>query len=186
MAERAPRRFRIFRALLGLSVVLVVLVGAASQLPAVRTRVHDELQAAILRELGLRAEIGPVHGAFPLRLSASFVSLTHPVHGPLVSADELEIEPAFWPLLRGKLQIERILIEGAHVRLKVQDGKVLNLPTFAPGPVPTKRKASVPRRLPLRELVVRRARFTVEADPKLRGSLEGVNAVVRIIDGTRV
>jgi translocation and assembly module TamB len=183
MPRRTPRRFRIVWGLLGFLVVLAVCAASATQHPYVRERAHQLVSEAIRRELGLESEIGPVYFSLPLGITADYIRLTHPKHGLFASADKLEVQPSFGSLLRGRVDIDRILIEGAQVRLRVADGSIVNLPDFASRVAD---KKSADQRLPLEELVIRRAHLTVDAKPVFHASLSGLNAVVRVVDGTRV
>ena len=105
------------------------------------------------------------------------VVIAHPLHGPLVSAQELLVVPSFWGLLEGELKLKRLLIEQAVIRLRVVDGKVVNLPELAP--VERAEDPDAPVRIPLDELVAHHARLVVDAAPRFVASLHGVNVVAR-------
>jgi translocation and assembly module TamB len=182
VAGPSKRRSRLGWGLLGLLLVAVS-IAAASQHSSVRDWAHAKVADAIRRELGLEAYIGSVRVSLPFGITGDYLSLTHPQHGLFASADAIEIQPSLWALLRGQIDIERILIEGARVRLRVVDGRIVNLPTFADDL--TERKGKV-ERIPLEELVIQKARLTVDGGDALRGALHGMNAVLRVVDGTRL
>ena len=131
MARRTPRRTRIALGLLAFVLVAVVSAAAATQHPYVRARVHQLVSEAIRREMGMEADLGPVYFSLPLGITADYIRLTHPKHGMFASAEKLEVQPSLTSLFRGRLEIARILIEGAQVRLRVSEGRVVNLPEFA-------------------------------------------------------
>lgn len=181
MAEtKRPRKVAKWRLLLALIAIGSVSCWYALEAPYVRARIRDKVAQAVRAELGLEATLGSVEFRLPFRIAANTVRLSHARHGPLVAARELLIVPSFWGLVRGKLKLKRVIIEGARVRLRVQDGKLVNGPSFAE----TTRDG--PLRIPLDELLVHRATVEVDARPSYRGTLGGVNVVARISDGTRV
>ena len=184
MARRTPRRTRIALGLLAFVLVAVVSAAAATQHPYVRARVHQLVSEAIRREMGMEADLGPVYFSLPLGITADYIRLTHPKHGMFASAEKLEVQPSLTSLFRGRLEIARILIEGAQVRLRVSEGRVVNLPEFAARA--TSKDPHAKKRIPLEELVIRRAHLLVDAKPKFHASLGGMNAVVRVVEGTRV
>jgi len=187
MSEPTPaprvRRFRKRWILLGFS-LCTILGWSALQHPRVRAEIKARISVAIEKQLGLTAELGPVTIELPLRVVAHSIRLAHPKQGLLVSATRVVIEPAWLDLLRGRVEIARLQVEGAYVRLRVVDGQVVNLPP----PRAPKPKSGVPppRRWPLEELIVRRARLYVDGTPSFAGSLDRLNLVARVTEGTRV
>jgi translocation and assembly module TamB len=179
--DRAPRRARrvwllALACLLGLSGG----VWALLQQPAVRTRLRAELRAAIRRELGLDASMASVSVSLPFAVVGERIYLVHPQHGMLASAARLEVAPSLFALLRGEFRLKRVVIEQAHVRLRVEDGKIVNLPELGshePDPGQS-------QRLPLRELIVRDASVEVDAAPAYRASLEQVQIALGVTGGT--
>jgi translocation and assembly module TamB len=170
--------------------VAVVLVGvslwSALESDFVRSRVRDKLAQAVRAELGLDASLGGLQFRLPFRIAAYSIRLNHPRHGLLVSARELQVVPSFWGLLAGELKLKRLMIEGARVRLKVEDGRVLNLPNFRSRDR-SKEEDDAPLDIPLDELVIHHAQVDVEAEgPRLKGSIGAVNVVARITDGARM
>jgi len=183
MAARTRRRFRKRWILLGF--LLCALLGwSALQHPLVRAQIHVRVAAAIEKQLGLKADLGPVTLELPLRVVATSVRFAHPTHGLLASASRVVIEPAWFALLRGQVEIARLQIEGAYIRLKVEEGRLVNLPTLPRDETPGVRGRPV--RLPLEELIVRRARVSVEGDSRFTGKLDRVNLVARVSEATRV
>jgi translocation and assembly module TamB len=174
------------RILLVVPLFILVSLAAATQHPYVRSEVQRRVSEAVRTQMGLDAEVGSVSFTLPFGITADYIRLDHPVHGMFARADELEIRPSVWALARGELVIERILIEGAEVRLKVVDQRLVNMPTFAQAAVDPNKPKPKNERIPLEELVIRRARLTVDGRPGFNASLHGMNAVVRVIDGTRL
>ncbi|HEX5656342.1 MAG TPA: translocation/assembly module TamB domain-containing protein [Polyangiales bacterium] len=149
----------------------------------VRAKVSEKLAQAVRQELGLDASLGGLSFRLPFRVAAYSIRLNHPRNGNLVSARELVVVPSLWGLLRGELKIKRLIIQGARVRLRVKDGEIVNLPTFAARDAPLD---DGPTQFPLDELVIQRAQVTVDANPAYRMRLDGVNLVARVADSTRV
>ncbi len=177
------KRSRFHKGWILLGIMALALLGwSALQHPYVRGRIHDRVASAIRSQLGLRADLGPMTLELPFRIVARSIVLDHPEHGTLASAGSLILEPSLWALLRGELELARIQIEGAYVRLRIEDGKIVNLPTLHGATTDDGR----PSRLPLEELIVRRAKLVVDAAPLLSGSLEQLSAVARVTDGTRI
>ncbi len=174
------RRFKKRWILLGF-LLCPLLAWSALQHPRVRAHLHARVAVAIGKELGLEADLGPVTVEFPLRLVGGSIRLTHPQHGLLASASRVVIQPSFGALLRGRVQIAQLQIEGAYVRLRVQDGRIVNLPTL---PL-SKTGRVVPERVPLEEVIVHRARLVVDATPGPVASMEHLNLVARVSEGTR-
>ncbi|HEX6243865.1 MAG TPA: hypothetical protein VFZ61_23280, partial [Polyangiales bacterium] len=176
------RKPKLSALLLVFGVVFALGVGLFGllQLPAVRERLGSELRAAIRRELGLDADLESVRVAFPFALVGENIVLNHPQHGLLARAERLEVAPSLLSLARGKLRLKRILIEKPTVRLRVEQGRIVNLPTFAREPEPTNEK----RTLPLRQLLVHDASLEIDGAPAYSARLEGVNIVLGVTRGT--
>ncbi len=176
---RTPR----WRLLLGSLAVVAVALWAVLETEYVRAKVSQKLEQAVRRELGLDASLGGLSFRLPFRLVAYAIRLDHPRNGTLVQARELVVVPSFWGLMNGELKLKRLIIQGARVRLRVQDGELVNLPTFQPQ---DRALEEGPTKFPLDELVIQRAQVTVDANPSYRMRLEGVNLVARVSDETRV
>jgi translocation and assembly module TamB len=169
------------RWLIALACVLGLCGGlwALLQQPAVRTRLRGEVRAAIRRELGLDASMASVSLSLPFAVVGEQIQLIHPQHGLLASAARLEVAPSLFALLRGEFRLKRVLIDGAHVRLRVEDGKLVNLPQLSVESDPGETQ-----RLPLRELVVRDATVEVDAAPEYTAVLEQVQIALGVTGGT--
>ncbi len=177
------RRLRKRWILLGFS-LCAILGWSALQHPRVRAQIKARIHHAIEQQLGLIAALGPVTVELPLRVVARSIRLTHPKQGLLVSATRVVIEPSWLELLRGRVEIARLQVEGAYVRLRVVDGRVVNLPTLRAAK--SKSAATPLYRLPLDELIVRRAHLYIDGAPSFAGSLDRLNLVARLSEGTRV
>src|SRR5688572_30020822 len=126
MSAKPSRRFPKWRILLAFVLVLGAGAWAFARHPWARAQLDFALAEAIHRELGLDATIGPVRLELPLSLVADEIELRHPQHGLLASAERLEVLPRWFALVRGKVEIRRLTIEGAHVRLRIEDGHIVN------------------------------------------------------------
>ncbi|HEY6882123.1 MAG TPA: hypothetical protein VI299_29035, partial [Polyangiales bacterium] len=188
MSEPHPPRESLFvqtprwRLLLAAFAILGVAIWALSETEYVRAKVSEKLAQAVRQELGLDANLGGLSFRLPFRVAAYSIRLNHPRHGLLVSARELVVVPSFWGLLHGELKLKRLIIQGARVRLRVKDGQIVNLPTFATQDAPL--EEGEPVRFPLDELVIQRAQVSVDANPSYRMALDGVNIVARVPSGT--
>jgi translocation and assembly module TamB len=180
-AMKSRRKPMLSALLIALGLVCVIASGAWGmvQLPAVRTHIRNELRAAIRRELGLDASIDAVRIALPFTLVGEHIVLEHPQHGMLARAERLEVAPSLLALARGKLRLKRILIEKPALRLRVEDGRIVNLPRLAGEP-----DANENRSLPLRQLVVHEASVELDAAPNYGARLDGVNIVLGVTHGT--
>ena len=97
-----------------------------------RARIRELTVTVIRDELGLDASFGELRvdlGLLPPRIEvvASEIALVDPVYGRLVKARRLVISPSVGALLRGELDLDEILIDGAVVNLIVREGEVRNL-----------------------------------------------------------
>ncbi len=171
MSAQPSRRFSKWWILLAFIAAVSGGVYALTQHPWARAQLDRELSLALRRELGLDAHIGQVRLAFPPRLVADGIELSHPQKGLLASAERLEVVPSWLALTRGRVTLKRVVIEGAVVRLRIEDGQIVNLPTL---PAASADTAEVPERLPLEELVVRRATLQVDGEPAYSGLLSDV------------
>ena len=180
LARKTPK----WRFLLAAVAVVGVAFWGALETEFVRARVREKLAQTVRAELGLDASLGGLSFRLPFRIAAYSVRLNHPRYGLLVSARELLIVPSFWGLLQGELKLKRLIIEGARVRLRVIDGKVVNLPD--PRDQAKLNEDEGQAKLPLDELVIHHAQLEVDASPTLRAQLLAVNIVARVADGTRV
>lgn len=177
MSVKPSRRFSKWWILLTFVGALGGVAIGLTQLPWALAQLDRELGSALRRELGLDAHIGRVRFAFPLRVVADTIELSHPEQGLLASAEHLEVSPAILPLLRGKITLKRVVIEGAVVRLRVVDGKFVNLPTLPQASAP---RSEMPDQLPLKELEVRRATLQVDGAPDYSGLLSDVLIRLRV------
>ena len=118
---------------------------------------------------------------FPFAVVGKRIQLTHPQHGLLVSADQLEVAPSLLSLVRGHFRLKRIIIDHAVVRLRVEEGQIVNLPRLTAQPQPNKPEN---RRLPLRVLLVREATVEVDAQPLYHAALQHVNVTLGVTRGT--
>jgi len=177
MLAQPLRSLSKWRILLVFLLTVCAAVWALSKQPAVRAQLDRELSQALRRELGLDASIGQVRFELPLRLVADAIELRHPDKGLLASAERLEVVPSLMALARGKVEIKRVTIEGAVVRLRVEDGKVVNLPILPS----TAKSPEKPEKLPLEELVVRRASLHVDGEPKFAGTLSDVLIQLKVL-----
>lgn len=177
---RAPRRARGGLIALACLLGLCGAVWALLQQPAVRARLRSEVRAAIRRELGLDASMASVSVSLPFAVVGERIRLVHPQHGMLASAARLEVAPSLFALLRGDFRLKRVVIDRAHVRLRVEEGQVVNLPDLrALEPDP-----SESQRLPLRELIVRDASVEVDAAPLYTAELRQVQIALGVTGGT--
>ncbi len=183
MSVSTGRRFRKRWILLGFS-LCAILGWSALQHPRVRAHIHARMADAIHEQFGLDAKLGPISFELPFRVVAQTIRVSHPRKGLLATASRVTIEPALWSLLRGRVEIARLQVEGAYVRLRIEDGRIVNLPEL---PITKKkREATATERVPLEELIVRRARLVVDGTPTFSGELSRLNLVARVTDGTRV
>jgi translocation and assembly module TamB len=159
---------------------LFLLTWAVFQFPSVRERVQTEVHAAIRRELGLDASMLSLRVSLPFSITGERIELIHPQYGLFARAERLTVTPSLLSLLRGELRLRRIIIEKPHVRLRVEDGKIVNLPTIAQKPDPHPGK----RTLPLRELLVNDAEVELDAAPSYRAHLQHVNVALGVTEGT--
>jgi translocation and assembly module TamB len=156
------------------------LYGFLSQ-PFVRARLRSELVAVVRKDFGLDADLAGVSVAFPLTLRAEGVVLRHPQHGLLAKVDTLTVTPSLRRLLEGKLKLKRIVVEGPHVRLRIVDGKLVNLPSL-----PSSKSDERPGRDVLRELRLRGGRVEIDAAPAYRAELHGVDVAAFVRDDKRL
>lgn len=180
MAKRNRNWLSKRRILFGI-LVAVACTFAALRHPWVRGELHDLVAKAIHDELGLNADLGPVGFELPFRIVASDIRLDHPEHGALARARRLVIEPSLTDLLLAELELKRIQIEGARVRLAVREGKVVNLPHFE-----LSEDADASSRIPLEQLILRQAQFDLDMYPHGSASLEQVSLLLQVEDGVRV
>lgn len=178
MSAQPSRSFSKWRILLVFLLTIGSVAWALTKHPWARAQLDRELSLALRRELGLDASIGQVRLELPLRLAADAIELSHPEKGLLASAERLEVTPSLIALARGKLEIKQVAIEGAVVRLRIEDGQIVNLPKLPSG---AKTSASTPERLPLEELVVRRATLHVDGQPKFSGQLSDVFIQLKVL-----
>ncbi len=155
-------------------------VWATLQLPVVRARLRSEVRAAIRRELGLDASIATVSISLPFAVVGERIRLVHPQHGLLASAARLEVAPSLFALLRGEFRLKRVVIDRAHVRLRVEDDRIVNLPRLSAA----QPERAETQRLPLRELLVRDAKVEVDASPDYTAVLEQVHIALGVTGGT--
>lgn len=180
MSEPKARRFKKRWLLLG-ALTLACAAWGILRHPDVQKLLHARLAQAIRQELGLEVEIGPVHFELPNRLVAQHLSLKHPSEGLLVSATRIEVAPSLKAALRGEFELSQVRIEGAYVRLRVENGRITNL-----GTQPASAKPRETSKLPLEELVVHDAHVFVDGSPSFAGSLDQFNLALRVSEGTRI
>jgi translocation and assembly module TamB len=147
----------------------------------VRSRLRNELVAVVRKDFGLNADLAGVSLAFPLTLRAEGVVLRHPQHGLLAEVDALTVTPSVRSLLEGKLKLRRILVERPLVRLRIVDGKLVNLPSFA-----SSNSDETPARDVLRELRLRGGRVEIDAAPAYRAEVHGVDVAAFFRDDKRL
>ena len=130
------------RILLALGVLAGVLIALVLALPsllsfdALRTRVLSAAEAALHRKVeagAIRLEIFSGLGAgiekFTVRNPPGWESPN------LTSADRLSVKLAFWPLLAGRIEVRKIVLEGASVTIERDPAGTLNISDFlAPAP----------------------------------------------------
>lgn len=187
MPASPSRRFPKWRILLA----IVLLTGAGAWAfvnhPWVHAQMDLKLAEAIQRELGLDAAIGPVRVELPLSLVANSIQLSHPQHGLLASAERLEVTPSLFDLLLGEVVIQRVTIEGAKVRLRIEQGQIVNLPKLPDvGDDDGLSWFGTTRRLPLEELLVRQASLEIDAAPTFTGQLDQVLIHAQVDEHARI
>lgn len=161
--------------------ILAIPVGTAALVRSSQsqTRLRSLLSQAIRGELGLSARLGSVQlELFPLAVVGRRIALSDPVYGRFVSAEELRIQPSFRGLLRGELDLHRVEIRRARLRLVVRQGQVRNLPQTDEG---GGELGEV--RLPFHELYVVDSRVRVDGGAWGRAEFSGLNANVRNLRG---
>ncbi|MBK8589282.1 MAG: translocation/assembly module TamB domain-containing protein [Sandaracinaceae bacterium] len=149
-----------------------------------RARIRELTVTVIRDELGLDASFGELRvdlGLLPPRIEvvASEIALVDPVYGRLVKARRLVISPSVGALLRGELDLDEILIDGAVVNLIVREGEVRNLPRPRAEPDPNS-----PTRLPFSRLTLTDATVHVDASPDGALQLAGLEVDLRVEGGT--
>ncbi|MEZ4326806.1 MAG: translocation/assembly module TamB domain-containing protein [Polyangiales bacterium] len=149
-----------------------------------RARIRELTIAVIRDQLGLEATFGELRvdpGLFPPRIEvvASEIALVDPVYGRLVKANRLVISPSVRALLRGELDLDEILIDGAVVNLIVREGEVRNLPRPRVEPDPDS-----PTTLPFSRLTLTNATVQVDGGPDGSASLTQLEVDLRVSGGT--
>lgn len=168
---------------LGIVAVLSLAVGL-TQTAWGRARIRELTVAVIQDQLGLDATFGELRvdlGLLPPRIEvvASEIALVDPVYGRLVKANRLVISPSVGALLRGELDLDEILIDGAVVNLIVREGEVRNLPRPRVAPDP-----DAPTVLPFTRLTLTNATVHVDANPDGSASLAELEVDLRVRNGS--
>lgn len=102
--------------LLGLVALVVVAVLVA--LPNA-DRFRGPIQAALEKQLNRQVKLGALGMSWsPLAVRVQQVEITEAGGKPFLSADELLVRAQLLPLLRGRLDIDRLLVRGAKVELR--------------------------------------------------------------------
>ena len=187
MPPEPPRRARFLRWLRNAALaVLAVLTGAVglTQTSWGRARIRELTITVIRDELGLDASFGELRvdlGVLPPRIEvvAVDIALVDPVYGRLVKARRLVISPSVGALIRGQLDLDEILIDGAVVNLIVREGEIRNLPRPRVESDPDS-----PTRLPFSRLTLTNATVAVDASPDGSLQLAGLEVDLRVEDGT--
>jgi translocation and assembly module TamB len=159
--------FYVVLAAIGLLAAVATLAGSR----AARDYAREKAREAIRRELGLVADIDDVYiDPYRFLIVARGITLDHPTHGRLVSANLLRIRPSPLALLRGRVKLNTIDIEQADLTLVVRDGQVVNLPRLS-----DTSPDSSQLKLPFRRLSVRQARVIVDARPVVRAEFPRID-----------
>ena len=178
-AEKKPRWLR--RLAIGLLAIVVLapsLIAAAVRSPLVREYARQEAERAIRGELGLSGVIADVDiEPRTLSLVAREIVLDHPKHGRFVEAKLLRIRPSWWALLRGRVDLHNISIDGASLWLVLRDGKLINGPVTKPSS-----GAAIDVDLPFHKLWLKRSRLFVDAGQDGGGELP---SIALFLDSTR-
>ena len=130
------------RLLVGLAVLAAIVVGFLLALPyllsldAVRARVLASLESSLHRKV----EAGAIRVEILSGIGAGIAGLT--IHNPpgwetpvLASIERLSVKVAFWPLLSKRVEIRRIVFEGATVTIERDASGKLNIADLlAPSP----------------------------------------------------
>ncbi|MCA9600903.1 MAG: hypothetical protein KC417_02695, partial [Myxococcales bacterium] len=126
---------------------------------------------ALHDELGLNATLERVNiEMFPPKIEAQGILLDVPKYGRFAEANALVIRPSLFAFARGAVDFEEVRLEDPTLNLVVRDGRVVNLPK----PRRTGGPSEVPKEIPVKHVVVRGAKLTVDAAPHGTGVLEGV------------
>jgi uncharacterized protein YhdP len=141
-SEASPRRSRPWRRLLLIALGLVVVLVAAAAILLPRfldvERYRERIEAAVEEGTGLEAELGAIELSVwrGLALTVSPAGLKAPEGNAELDLTRLEVRARTLPLLRGRLEIVRIVLVGPEIRLvrrSEEEGWPLPLP-----PVPEK------------------------------------------------
>src|SRR5690606_21753301 len=90
-------------------------------------------------------------------------------------------------LLLGEVVIQRVTIEGAKVRLRIEQGQIVNLPKLPDvGDDDGLSWFGTTRRLPLEELLVRQASLEIDAAPTFTGQLDQVLIHAQVDEHARI
>jgi translocation and assembly module TamB len=120
------------RGLLILVVVLAVCVGTVV-VYAHSSAARRHVRAVILRELnetyGIPTELDEVTLHFwPPTVVVRGLRVSHPTEGPFLEARAVMMTLDPWSLVRGRYRIEEITVVEPTVRLRIRDGRLVNLP----------------------------------------------------------
>ncbi len=125
-----------FGALAGLLIALVLALPSILSLDAMRARILGAVESALHRKV----EAGAIRLEIFSGLGAGIEKFTVR-NGPgwetpnLTSADRLSVKLAFWPLLSRRIEVRKIVLEGAAVTIERDPAGVLNVSDFlAPAP----------------------------------------------------
>jgi|GEM_PF-6662230 len=106
---------------IGLAVALLLAVPFFLDIERFRPQIETQLQAALGRPVRLgRLQLTLV--PFAIRADAITIAEDPRFHRstPFVQADQLRVRPAFWPLLRGQVEIDALELERPRIEL-IQD-----------------------------------------------------------------
>jgi len=175
LPERPAKRPKSWAKRLLLAAVIIAATPAAltavASTAAVRAYFGREAAHVLGTELGMQASIGDVKVDWKhFAVVVSDIDIAHPEEGPLVRAAALRIEPSWWAIVRGQLDLQGVTIEQADVWLKVRDDKVVNLPVLPESEEPT---SDV--KLPFDWLQIEHSRLVVDAAPWGNGEIQRID-----------
>lgn len=158
-------------------VVPAVLVGLRTA-PA-RAEIKKQVAALLGEQTGLTVEIGDVDLRYlPPEITVRRVRVDHPTKGLVVRAARMEITPRVWALANGKIEIDEVVVDGAVLRLVVEDGKLANGPRL-----PERTAETTSDEPPFRGLTLSDTTVIVESDGGVSGYVQGLDLDVSAEDG---
>lgn len=175
--RRQRRKLSWWQKIVGSAMVLVLgsvaLLIAVSQTDWGRRKLSELTVEALHRELGLEAELEEVVISWDLlppglRIEATGIALDRAA-GRLLEAHGLIIRPSLSALLSGQVDLEEIVIDRPDVRLRIENGAIVNLPEL-----PEAEASEGPVELPFQHVAIREGRVGVSTDQVYAASLDGV------------